>query len=69
MKDIYIPDKAMDKLLKSVGENTIYCKNCGHSVVIPKADRTICRWCGNWVYRTPQIEFKYKLMKKIKESK
>ena len=38
----------------------VICK-CSHSILIPKADRTICSHCGRWVYRTPQIEFKYKI--------
>ena len=58
--------KDVKKLSKEMTETTVKCK-CGHSIVMPKADRTICSWCGSWVYRTPQIEFKYKLMKKIKE--
>lgn len=48
--------KKFDELLKY----RVKCK-CSHSVIMPKADRTICTHCGNWVYRTPQLKFKYKI--------
>lgn len=59
--------KDIEKIATSQTNANVYCKNCGHAITMPNADRTICTWCGLWVYRTPQIEFKYKLMKKIKE--
>lgn len=34
---------------------------CSHSVVLSKVDRAICTHCGNWVYRTPQLKFQYKI--------
>ena len=38
----------------------VYCK-CGHSMPIrPMIDRVICSYCHKWVYRTPEIEQKYK---------
>jgi rRNA maturation endonuclease Nob1 len=43
---------------------------CSHSIIMSKADRTICSYCGRWVYRTPQIKFKYKIKESlIKEAK
>lgn len=39
----------------------MYCK-CGHSIIMPKyLDKRLCDWCGHWVYRTKEIEFKEKL--------
>ena len=46
------------------GQN-VRCK-CSHTFVLGKKDRAICSHCGNWVYRTPELEFKYKLKEKIK---
>lgn len=44
-----------------VAKYKVYCK-CGHSILIkPRIDRVICHHCGNYVYRTKQIEFRYKL--------
>jgi len=48
-------------------KNTIYC-SCGHSVPIPKwLDRKMCSWCNHWVYRTPELEEKYKEEQKKKD--
>ena len=45
------------------------CKQCGRKKVIPVyVDRLLCDWCGSWIYRTPSIEFKYKLEKEMKRN-
>lgn len=44
----------------------IRCK-CGHIMVLVGKDRKMCRWCGHWVYKSPQIEFRYKLTDKLKK--
>ena len=53
------------KMFDNFSKYRVVCK-CSHTVTIVKADRIICNHCGNWIYRTPQIEFKYKMMKKMK---
>lgn len=46
----------------------VKCK-CSHSVFMPYGtDKAICNHCGNYVYKNKQIEFKEKLLKKIKEN-
>ena len=43
--------------------------NCGHKLVIPVwVDKQICGWCGYYVYRNKQLEFKEKLTKEMKRS-
>ena len=43
------------------------CK-CGHVVIIPVyKNRTLCGHCGVWVYKTPKLEFEYKLKEKMKK--
>ena len=43
----------------------IQCKNCGYKAVIPVwVDRQVCNWCGNYVYRNKQLEFKEMLKKR-----
>jgi hypothetical protein len=32
-------------------------------------DRGLCSHCGNWVYKSPELEFKYKLQEKIEKEK
>lgn len=45
----------------------IRCK-CGHRVIVPMwVDKKICSWCGHYVYRNKQLEFKEKLKEKRKE--
>lgn len=48
--------KKFNELLKY----RVKCK-CSHSIIMVNADRTICSFCGRWVYRTPQLKFKYKI--------
>ena len=41
---------------------------CGHKVIIPVwVDKQICHWCGMYVYRNKQLEFKEKMKILIKE--
>lgn len=48
------------KKFNELSKYKVKCK-CSHTIIMVKADRTICSHCGRWVYRTPQIEFKYKI--------
>ena len=46
-----------------------YCKHCGHSVIIPKtskANKVICTWCGNYIYKNNFEEFKENIKKTLK---
>lgn len=44
-----------------------YRCTCGHRVIIPaRVDKQICSWCGNYVFKNNQEEFKYRLKEKIK---
>lgn len=53
------------KRFETYSQNTIKCK-CGCSVTfMTKIDRIICRWCGNYVYKTPELEFKYKIKEQL----
>ena len=54
----------MDKYCSIITKNSTACK-CTHKIPIPpKLDRVICSWCGHWVYRTPELEEKYKEQEK-----
>lgn len=52
------------KRLNELWEKNVRCK-CSHTFPLVKKDRAICSHCGNWVYRTPELEFKYKLKEKM----
>ena len=52
--------KDTEKRRKILIENSVKCK-CSHTIAIPHfKDRIICTWCGEWCYRTPELEEKYK---------
>lgn len=45
----------------------IPCKHCGHKSVIPVwVDRVVCSWCGYYVYRNKQMEFREEVKKLMK---
>lgn len=61
--------KEDSKIFNDKSKYKVKCK-CGCSTVMTKTtDRCICRWCQHWLYRTPAIEFKYKLKEKLWEGK
>ena len=60
--------KKDDKIFDEIQKHTIKCK-CGHSNVLMKRDRMICKWCGNYVYKDKKTEFEYKLKKELKNEK
>lgn len=52
-----------------MGQIRHYCPKCKHSLVIPVfMDRNLCDWCGNWVYKDKQTEFRYKLQERMKKN-
>ena len=53
------------KLEEELSKYKIQCK-CGTKTVMTDADRTICRGCGHWIYRTKQIEFKEKMKNELR---
>ena len=56
------------KRFDEITRATVYCK-CGHSISFYNThkDYKTCSWCGRIVYKTPKIEFKYKLMEARKK--
>lgn len=59
----YNTKKSIKDIIKIEDERAnfkVKCK-CGHIVVMPNAEQTICSHCGHWVFKTPELEFKYRL--------
>lgn len=53
---------------KSLSECRYYYY-CGHSVIInPPEERTLCTYCGHWVYKDKQKYFKERLKGYINEN-
>ena len=44
-----------------ITQQSIKCKHCGHSVLFSRREKTICSWCGHWVFKDQKEEFKYRL--------
>lgn len=43
---------------------------CGHRVLISnKKDRQICSWCGKYVFKNKQAEFRYKFKENLVKEK
>ena len=59
--------KSIEKRRSFLNDNSVKCK-CSHTMAIPFfKDRVLCNWCGNWVYRTSELEKKYKEEQKKKD--
>ena len=52
-------DEWYQKKMADIDKVKYVCK-CSHRVIIPTwADRTLCDWCGKYVYKDKETEFKY----------
>lgn len=57
------------KTMRELEKTKRYCK-CGHSLIMPIwVDKQLCDWCGNYVYKDKETEFKYKLKGAINSAK
>ena len=62
-----LTDKEYSRMTEEYDKVKFRCK-CGHKVIIPIwVDKQICRWCGMYVYRNKQIEFRNKMKVLLKE--
>ena len=62
----FAEDTKRFKRLTQVYDEVKYRCRCGHRVVIPKGvDKQLCDWCNNYVFKTKQDEFKYRLKEKM----
>lgn len=53
--------KEIRKYSEIITRNKIKCK-CGHSISIPPhLEKCVCHWCGNYVFRNKNDEFKFRL--------
>lgn len=63
-KDIYTK-KEFQRLSEEYDKVKIKCKHCGRKLVIPVwVDKSLCNWCGNYVYRNKKMELLDNLKKK-----
>ena len=53
------------KRSKDIEPYKVYCKKCGHSMVICKQEKALCEWCGHWVFKNEKAEFKYRMKERL----
>lgn len=59
--------KEFERMTEEYDKVKYKCSKCGHKEIIPKwKDKTICSWCGNYVFKDKKEEFKYRIKEKIK---
>lgn len=64
----YTTPKSLNDIKKLDNERAMFmikCEYCSHTMPLIKADRKICTHCGHYVYRTPELKFKYKLKEQM----
>lgn len=61
-----LTDKEYKRMTEEYDKVKYKCK-CGHRVIISsKRDKSICSWCGSYVFKDKKREFEYRLKEKIK---
>lgn len=45
----------------------VKCKECGHVVVLIKQNKTLCTYCGKYIFKNKKEEFKYRMKEKLKK--
>lgn len=59
--------KEYEKMTDEYDKVKYECK-CGHRVVIPKwVDKQLCKWCGNYVFKSKKDEDLYRIKEKLKK--
>lgn len=60
-------DKWRDTLAV-ISAHKYQCKLCGRKEIIgAQRDRVICSHCGHYIYKSEELEFKYKMLEAIKK--
>lgn len=61
--------KSDTKRFDEMANQKVKCE-CRHTIVMTiGTDRKICSWCKHWVYRTPEIKFRYKMKEEMRKNK
>ena len=61
-----LSEKEFERMTDEYDKVKYLCK-CGHRVIIPqKCEKRLCNWCGHYVFKTKEDEFKYRIGEKIR---
>ena len=56
------------KLVDAITPYKCQCKECGRKKVIGvNSDRVLCDWCGHYIYKNDELEFKYKMQEALRK--
>ena len=61
-----IKENPWDAKCKPIQVGKIKCKHCGHTVLLNNQVKTVCSWCGYYVYKNDLEEFKDRLINELK---
>lgn len=62
----YMSNKDIEKYTEEMHNHKYPCK-CGHKVYIAwNKDKALCNWCGSYVFKSKEDEFRYRLKEKLK---
>lgn len=60
-----LTDKEYKRMTEEYDKVKYKCR-CGHRSVIPESiDKTVCSWCGNYVFKDKKSEFEYRMKEKL----
>ena len=65
----FMSNKDIEKYVEEMRNHKYICK-CGHKVYIAyNKEKAICSWCNNYVFKSKEDEFRYRLQEKIRRTK
>lgn len=54
--------RRLQKYVNAVNDNMYQCENCGRKELIRAKDtKTVCSYCGNYIFKTKKDEFIYRM--------
>lgn len=61
-------DLEYKKYMESRQKHKYVCKHCGHKQLITnQMKKTVCDWCGNYIFKNEQDEFKFRIQEQLKK--
>ena len=62
-----LSNKEIMKLEDTRADVKVKCK-CGHVMIVPpRKDKVVCTWCGKYVFKSKEDEFKFRLLNKLSQ--
>lgn len=62
-------NKEFNRLSNEYDKVKYMCK-CGHRVIIPYyVDKQLCSWCHEYVFKSKEDEFKFRLNERLRKEK